>query len=93
MRFWGAGHYHHEKYNGAGYPYGLKGKRIPFFARIFSVIDAFDAMVHDRHYRKALPKNSVIRELKKNAGTHFDPEIVKEFLQISDLEQMWFPVN
>lgn len=74
--------YHHEKYNGTGYPMGLKGENIPIFARIFAVTDAFDAMIVDRPYRKALPLNQVLHEIKKCSGTHFDPDMVKTFLQI-----------
>ena len=84
---------HHEKYDGTGYPCGLEGKKIPLFARIFSVIDAFDAMVNDCLYRKAIPVKKVIRKIKRNSGTHFDPEIVKEFLQIPDLEKTLSPVS
>ena len=75
--------YHHEKFNGTGYPMGLKGENIPLFARIFAVTDAFDAMIVDRPYRKALPLNAVLHEIKKCSGPHFDPDIVKACLQIS----------
>lgn len=74
--------YHHEFYNGTGYPDGLKGKEIPLCARILKVTDAYDAMTSDRAYRKALPKQIAVEELKKKSGTEFDPEIVKKFLEI-----------
>lgn len=67
--------YHHERYDGGGYPEGLKGEDIPLLARIICVADSFDAMNSDRCYRKRLKKQTIIEELKKNAGTQFDPEI------------------
>ena len=69
--------HHHERYDGKGYPDGLKGKDIPLLARIIAVADAFDAMTSDRPYRKAFSFQKTIEELKKGAGTQFDPEIVK----------------
>jgi response regulator RpfG family c-di-GMP phosphodiesterase len=75
--------YHHEKYDGTGYPMGLRGSEIPLFARIFAVVDAFDAMAYDRPYRKALTQKKVIKELKKGSGTHFDPDILEKFLQMT----------
>lgn len=74
--------HHHEYYNGCGYPDGLSGESIPFIARILSVADAYDAMTTDRHYRKARDLSDAIEELKRNAGTQFDPHIVEAFLQI-----------
>lgn len=72
--------YHHEKYDGSGYPDGLKGKRIPVIARIIAVADTFDAITTDRPYRKGLSFDSAFRELKKSAGSQFDPEVVNAFL-------------
>lgn len=72
--------YHHERYDGNGYPSGIKGKSIPLGARILCVADAFDAMLSDRPYRKGLRMDQVISELKKNAGTQFDPDTVNAFL-------------
>ena len=69
--------YHHERYDGKGYPHGLLGKEIPLCARIINVADAFDAMNSDRCYRKRLPKHKILFELRNNAGTQFDPEIVE----------------
>lgn len=68
--------YHHERFDGTGYPFGLKGKEIPFYARIIGIADSFDTMNSDRVYRSRLPKEKILDELKKNAGTQFDPEIV-----------------
>ena len=69
--------YHHERYDGKGYPQGLIGKEIPLYARIINVADAFDAMNSDRCYRNRLPKNKILAELRNNSGTQFDPEIVE----------------
>ncbi len=74
--------YHHERFDGTGYPFGLKGKEIPFYARIIGVADSFDTMNSDRVYRERLPKERILEELKKNAGTQFDPEIVKYMIEI-----------
>lgn len=73
---------HHERWDGGGYPDGLKGEGIPLLARILSVADAFDAMSSDRAYRKALPYEQCIGELKKNKGTQFDPEVVDAALGV-----------
>lgn len=71
---------HHEKYDGAGYPNGLKGEEIPLISRIISIVDTFDAMHADRAYRKGLPLNVVLDELGKLAGTQLDPHLVKIFI-------------
>ncbi|MFZ5648682.1 MAG: HD domain-containing phosphohydrolase [Bacillota bacterium] len=73
---------HHERYNGSGYPMGLKGDEIPLLSRILAVADAFDAMTSDRSYRKAYPLEKAVNELVKNSGTQFDPVVVKVFLEI-----------
>ncbi len=73
--------YHHERWNGQGYPKGLKGDEIPFVSRIISIADAYDAMTSDRSYRSALPKEAVIAELEKNSGVQFDPELVRVFIE------------
>jgi HD-GYP domain-containing protein (c-di-GMP phosphodiesterase class II) len=74
--------YHHERYDGKGYPAGLKGKEIPLVARIISVADTFDAMISRRVYRKELDLAFTLNEIKKNKGTQFDPEIVDVFLSL-----------
>ncbi|MGQ0794080.1 MAG: HD domain-containing phosphohydrolase [Deltaproteobacteria bacterium] len=74
---------HHERFDGRGYNGGLAGEQIPIGARIFSVIDALDAMTSDRPYRKAMPFGKAIEEIAKSSGTQFDPEIVNVFLRSS----------
>ena len=73
---------HHEKWDGNGYPRGLKGDEIPLNARIFSVVDAFDAMTFDRPYSQAIPFEAAITEIKRCAGSHFDPEVVESFMRV-----------
>lgn len=73
---------HHERYDGKGYPQGLKGEEIPLLSRIIAIVDAYDAMTEDRSYRKAMAMENAIHEIKKNSGTQFDPEIVKIFVDI-----------
>ena len=74
--------FHHERWDGSGYPLGLKGKQIPLGARIFMVIDVWDALSFDRPYRKAWPKDKVQEYLRANAGVLFDPDVVNFFLEI-----------
>jgi HD-GYP domain-containing protein (c-di-GMP phosphodiesterase class II) len=78
--------HHQEWYNGQGYPQALKGDEIPLGARIVAVIDAWDAMTSDRPYRKALGRDIAIGELKKGAGTQFDPKVVEAFLALEAKE-------
>ncbi|WP_322791310.1 HD-GYP domain-containing protein [Bellilinea sp.] len=73
---------HHEHYDGSGYPYGLSGDAIPLGARILTVVDAFSAMTTDRIYRPALSYRDAIAELKRCAGTDFDPRVVDVFLEM-----------
>jgi HD-GYP domain-containing protein (c-di-GMP phosphodiesterase class II) len=75
--------YHHERYDGKGYPFGLAGDRIPLEARIFAVVDAYDAMTSDRPYRKAITHDEAIQEIVANAGTQFDPAVVQVFQEVS----------
>jgi putative nucleotidyltransferase with HDIG domain len=77
---------HHERYDGKGYPKGLKCEKIPLGARIMLVADAFDAMTSDRPYRKKLSIEEAIEELKRNSGTQFDPGVVKAFLEVLRVE-------
>jgi len=72
--------YHHERIDGRGYPFGLKGDEIPFLARIISVADAFDAMTSDRQYRSKLCLEEAKNQMITNSGTQFDAEVVKRFL-------------
>jgi len=71
---------HHEKWNGMGYPFGLKGKEIPIQCRILTIIDSFDAMTNDRPYRKAMSKEAAKEEIKRCAGEQFDPWLVDIFI-------------
>ncbi|MBI5352096.1 MAG: HD domain-containing protein [Chloroflexi bacterium] len=73
---------HHEKWDGTGYPRGLKGEEIPIVARIFAIVDVWDAMTHDRPYRKAIPHEKVISYLTNQSGQYFDPNVVDEFISI-----------
>ncbi len=75
---------HHEKWDGSGYPRGLKGDEIPLGARIFSAVDAFDAMTFDRPYSTAIPFDAAQAEIKRCAGSHFDPAVVEAFLRVPD---------
>ncbi len=77
---------HHEKWDGSGYPRGLSGKQIPLPARIFAVVDVWDALGSDRPYRPAWPRSETLKHIKAGAGSHFDPEVVEMFL---NLEQNW----
>jgi len=74
--------HHHEHYDGRGYPSGLKGDQIPLEARILTVADSYDAMTSPRPYREQLPMEEAINELKRCAGTQFDPEIVDIFCEL-----------
>lgn len=73
---------HHERYDGKGYPDGLRGKDIPVSALIIAVADSFDAMTSDRPYRKGLGIETAIEELRKNSGTQFAPEMVEAFIRV-----------
>jgi PAS domain S-box-containing protein/putative nucleotidyltransferase with HDIG domain len=75
-------HLHHEKWDGTGYPYGLKGEEIPLPARLFAVIDVFDALTSDRPYRPAWSKEKTLAYIQEQSGKHFDPQVVKAFLEI-----------
>jgi len=75
--------YHHEKFNGTGYPYGFKGKEIPVNARIFTIADYFDALTSSRPYKEAFPLNKSMEILKMGSGSHFDPTFLTKFEQIA----------
>ena len=75
---------HHERFDGKGYPKGIKGSQISLIARIIAVADAFEAMIAQRPYRKSLTEEMAIEEIKKNSNTQFDPEVVTAFLKIFD---------
>jgi diguanylate cyclase (GGDEF)-like protein/putative nucleotidyltransferase with HDIG domain len=79
--------YHHEKYDGSGYPYGLKGEDIPLSARLFAVVDVYDALLSDRPYRKAWKEEEVRRYLHTETGTHFDPAAVQAFLSMLEAQE------
>lgn len=74
--------YHHERYDGKGYPSNLKGEEIPYLARVLTVVDSFDAMTSNRPYSKRKTHEEAIEELNKCSGTQFDPAIVKEFIEV-----------
>jgi HD-GYP domain-containing protein (c-di-GMP phosphodiesterase class II) len=73
---------HHERWDGLGYPRNLRGPWIPLVARIFSVVDAFDAMTHDRPYRSPRPAQEALAEIERCSGTQFDPTVVADFLKM-----------
>ncbi len=77
-------YYHHEKWDGSGYPCGLKAEQIPLSARIFSAIDVWHALSTNRPYRKAFPREEVIRYLLSNKGIHFDPIVIDHFVALLD---------
>lgn len=80
--------YHHERFDGQGYPHGLKGADIPLSARILCVADCFDAMTSDRPYRKGMPAKDALHELRKNKSTQFDPELVDVFLRLVENDRI-----
>jgi HD-GYP domain-containing protein (c-di-GMP phosphodiesterase class II) len=80
-------YHHHEKWDGSGYPQGLKGEEIPLAARIFAIVDVWDALSSDRPYRKAWQEEKVLRYIKEQSGTHFDPAVVKAFISLLEEEK------
>ncbi len=76
--------FHHEHWDGNGYPYGLKGEAIPILSRIVSIADAYDTMTRDKSYKGAMSKESALRELRRNRGRQFDPDIVDRMMELSD---------
>ncbi len=87
-----SGLYHHERFDGNGYPNQLRGREIPLFARIIAIADCFDAMTTDRSYRKALPFEVAIKELAENKNLQFDPYLVDKFVNL-DLENVMKSLN
>lgn len=79
--------YHHEKWDGMGYPYGMCGVDIPLAARIFAVVDVWDALISDRPYHKAWATADVVAHMLRQAGSHFDPDVVDAFLAMRDAER------
>ena len=73
-------HSHHEKWDGTGYPQGLKGEQIPLAARVFAVVDVWDALTSDRPYRPAWTKQEALGYIREQSGKHFDPHVVEQFL-------------
>jgi len=80
-------YHHHERYNGNGYPDGLKSENIPILARIIAVADTYDAMGSDRPYRKKLSQDKIMKELTEQSGKQFDPEVVKALISVLDRER------
>ena len=74
--------YHHERYDGRGYPSGLKGDEIPFIAKIIGVADSYDAMSSDRVYRSRLSDEEILEEFERCKGTQFDPKIADVFIEL-----------
>ncbi|MCB2202380.1 HD-GYP domain-containing protein [bacterium] len=83
--------YHHERWDGTGYPYGLKGKEIPVLARVVAVSDVWDAITSDRPYRKAMSQDQALSLIHSKSGTHFDPEVVDAFLSVGLHEEQKVP--
>jgi HD-GYP domain-containing protein (c-di-GMP phosphodiesterase class II) len=80
--------YHHERFDGRGYPFGLEGDGIPILSRIVLVADAFDAMTSVRAYQPALPVDYAVSEIRDNAGTQFDPQVVDIFMELAAVDRL-----
>jgi HD-GYP domain-containing protein (c-di-GMP phosphodiesterase class II) len=80
--------YHHERYDGGGYPFGLEADGIPILSRIVLVADAFDAMTSVRAYQPALPVDFAVEEIRRNAATQFDPNVVDIFLELAAVHRL-----
>jgi HD-GYP domain-containing protein (c-di-GMP phosphodiesterase class II) len=79
--------YHHENYDGGGYPEGLSGERIPLGARIFALADVYDALISERPYRHAMEEWEVLGYIKSGAGGEFDPKVVEAFLEVNKTQK------
>jgi putative two-component system response regulator len=77
---------HHEKWDGTGYPRGLKGEEIPIMARLFALVDVWDALCSDRPYRRAMPRVDALEYIRNQAGSHFDPELTKVFVELVGMD-------
>jgi HD-GYP domain-containing protein (c-di-GMP phosphodiesterase class II) len=80
--------YHHERYDGRGYPFGLEADNIPILSRIVLVADAFDAMTSVRAYQPALPVDYAVSEIRDNSGTQFDPQVVDVFMELAAVDRL-----
>jgi hypothetical protein len=80
--------HHHERYDGSGYPYGLKGDNVPFLSRVIAVVDAYSAMISDRPYRKAFSSRKALEQIKAGAGTHYDPRVVETLTQLLNMPSL-----
>lgn len=80
--------YHHERFDGSGYPFGLEGDGIPILSRVVLVSDAFDAMTSVRAYQPALPVEFAVGEIKRNVGSQFDPQVVDVFLELAEIDRL-----
>ena len=85
--------HHHERFDGSGYPDGLKGEVIPLISRILAIVDAFEAIISDRVYRKGLTQKDAIDELKKHSGTQFDPYLLKVFVEEIEKQAIFTEVS
>jgi HD-GYP domain-containing protein (c-di-GMP phosphodiesterase class II) len=80
--------YHHERFDGRGYPFGLRGEEIPLLSRIVLVADAFDAMTSTRAYQPALPVDFAVSEISSHVGSQFDPAVVEIFLELAAIDRL-----
>lgn len=81
--------YHHEWWNGKGYPHGISGKEIPLCARIMAVADVFDALTSKRCYKNAMPLEKAYAIIRKESGTHFDPAVVEAFFATAENNEVF----
>jgi PAS domain S-box-containing protein len=81
-------YYHHERWDGSGYPHGWRGEKIPLSARLFAIVDVWDALRSDRPYRKAMPREQVIDYIQENSNLLFDPKLVEHFLKFVETNQV-----